>query len=217
MATDMTAEEAAKQLRVEAAASRSRALIDELHREPYWNSLAKEQEAYATLIEQLTNENQRLRERAEDLEAELANERGIKEQFKAALARQEELEAQLVQREEPIAESEGGCDDCGRPYASGGFPDLIITKDAWQRISSTGDDGGLLCPSCICQRLHDAGMSQVEGAFMSGPIKSVDPSLMHTIRWVENLRVQGHGWSCPDCGERRAQLTPPANTEGGET
>jgi hypothetical protein len=369
MATDMTAEEAAKQLRVEAAASRSRALIDELHREPYWNSLAKEQEAYATLIEQLTARiaeledltkvttdddrelpgvrcacvidedtgkklqecvpHERLRERAEELEAELANERGIKEQFKSALARQEELDhqeklearlaqleepdsesvpiapeiqkevgrilrergfpgyqeneqsligkvlkqgriacyvgmrefaerigikpsvyaaiersgvatkeqwqliaeslcaarakrtewvcQQLVQREEPIAESEGGCDDCGRPYASGGFPDLIITKDAWQRISPTGDDGGLLCPSCICQRLHDAGMSQVEGAFMSGPIKSVDLSLMHNIRWVENLRVQGHGWSCPDCGERRAQLTPPAHTEGGET
>jgi hypothetical protein len=45
MATDMTAEEAAKQLRVEAAASRSRALIDELHLGPYWNSLAQEQEA----------------------------------------------------------------------------------------------------------------------------------------------------------------------------
>jgi len=109
MATDMTAEEAAKQLRVEAAASRSRALIDELHREPYWNSLAQEQEAYAALIEQLTNENQRLRERTEELEAELANERGIKEQFKAALARQEELEAQLAQREEPIAET---CSHC---------------------------------------------------------------------------------------------------------
>ena len=115
MATDMTAEEAAKQLRVEAAASRSRALIDELHREPYWNSLAQEQEAYAALIEQLTNENQRLRERTEELEAELANERGIKEQFKAALARQEELahqeelESQLAQREEPIAET---CSHC---------------------------------------------------------------------------------------------------------
>lgn len=98
-----------------------------------------------------------------------------------------------------------GCEDCGRPYASGGFPDLIITKDAWHRISPTRDDGGLLCPSCICQRLHDAGMSSVEGAFMSGPIKSVDPSLMHTIRWMENLREQGHGWSCPNCHEGRTQ------------
>jgi hypothetical protein len=122
-----------------------------LHREPYWNSLAKEQEAYATLIEQLTARiaeledltkvttdddrelpgvrcacvidedtgkklqecvpHERLRERAEELEAELANERGIKEQFKSALARQEELdhqeklEARLAQLEEPDSES----------------------------------------------------------------------------------------------------------------
>jgi DNA-directed RNA polymerase subunit RPC12/RpoP len=96
------------------------------------------------------------------------------------------------------------CDDCGRPYGDQhGFPDLIITKEAWRRISPTSDDGGLLCPSCICKRLHVAGMSNVEGAFMSGPIKSVDPSLMHTIRLVENLREQGHGWSCPDCGHGR--------------
>lgn len=106
-----------------------------------------------------------------------------------------------------------GCEDCGRAYGSGGFPDLIITKEAWERISTTKDDGGLLCPSCICQRLHDAKMSQVEGAFMSGPIKSVDPSLMHTIRWVENLRVQGHGWTCPDCNAGRAY----AAAEKGES
>jgi hypothetical protein len=53
--------------------------------------------------------HERLRERAEELEAELANERGIKEQFKAALARQEELEARLAQLEEPIAET---CSHC---------------------------------------------------------------------------------------------------------
>lgn len=101
------------------------------------------------------------------------------------------------------------CEDCGRPYGDvNGFPDLIITKEAWRRISPTGDDGGLLCPSCICKRLTAAGMSNVEGAFMSGPIKTVDPSLMHTIRWVENLREQGHGWSCPDCAGGRNQEEP---------
>lgn len=98
------------------------------------------------------------------------------------------------------------CEDCGRQYGhEHGFPDLIITKDAWQQISPSKDDGGLLCPSCICKRLHEAGMRDVEGAFMSGPIKSVDPSLMHAIRWMENLRVQGHGWSCPKCGGGREQ------------
>lgn len=102
---------------------------------------------------------------------------------------------------------ETGCDDCGLPYGSAGFPDLIITKDAWHLISPTGDDGGLLCPCCICKRLEEAGMRDVEGAFMSGPIKSVDPSLMASIRWLENLAVQGNGWSCPHCHERREQTS----------
>jgi hypothetical protein len=80
------------------------------------------------------------------------------------------------------------CEDCKRPYASGGFPDLIIPFDAWKRISPTGDDGGLLCPSCICQRLHDAGI-RCEGAFMSGPIESVSRATMNVLRRVENIEL----------------------------
>lgn len=99
-----------------------------------------------------------------------------------------------------------GCFDCGRPYSDGGFPDLVIPNDAWRRISPTGNDGGLLCPSCICARLEKAGI-RCEGAFMSGPIESVSRPLMHTIRWVENLREQGHGWSCPECGSCRSRTT----------
>lgn len=102
------------------------------------------------------------------------------------------------------------CHDCGRPYGDEhGFPDFIIPNYIWRQISPTGDDGGLLCPSCICARLHKAGKQQIEGAFMSGPIKSVDSSLMHTLSWMENLREQGHGWSCPTCHERREQETTP--------
>lgn len=103
------------------------------------------------------------------------------------------------------------CQDCGRPYGDEhGFPDLIIPNDVWRRISPSGGDGGLLCPSCICARLSKAGIRQVAGSFMSGPIKSVDPDLMHTMRWVENLREQGHGWYCPDCNSAREQSLTPA-------
>ena len=53
---------------------------------------------------------------------------------------------------------------------------------------------------------------------MSGPIKSVDPSLMNAIRWIENLRVQGHGWSCPKCNEGREHQphTTPVDSGGKE-
>lgn len=80
------------------------------------------------------------------------------------------------------------CADCGRPYGSGGFPDLIIPYWAWKQISPTGDGGGLLCPSCICARLHIQGI-RCEGAFMSGPIVSVSQPMMETMRRVENIEL----------------------------
>lgn len=81
------------------------------------------------------------------------------------------------------------CYDCQRPYGQEhGFPDLIIPYWAWKQISPTGDDGGLLCPSCICHRLAMSGV-QCEGAFMSGPILSVSRDMMQVMRGVENIEL----------------------------
>lgn len=97
------------------------------------------------------------------------------------------------------------CQSCGRPYGEEhGFPDLVIENEAWRAISPSGDGGGLLCPSCICQRLHAAGITTT-GAFMSGPVESTDRRTMSNTRWIENLREQGHGWTCPDCSSPRDQ------------
>lgn len=82
-----------------------------------------------------------------------------------------------------------GCYECGLPYGDEGFPDLIIPLDAWRKISPTGDEGGLLCPNCICRALARAGI-QCPGAFLSGPIRSVSPDLMTTMRWIENIRLK---------------------------
>lgn len=83
-----------------------------------------------------------------------------------------------------------GCDDCGREYGNEhGFPDLIIPLSDWKRISPTGDECGLLCPSCICARLHKAGIT-CEGAFMSGPIETVSRPTMYALRRVENLELR---------------------------
>lgn len=85
------------------------------------------------------------------------------------------------------------CQDCQRPYGDEhGFPDLIIPYDAWKQISPSGDDGGLLCPSCICKRLHDKGI-RCEGAFMSGPIESVSRPVMYVLRRVENIELAIRG------------------------
>ena len=80
------------------------------------------------------------------------------------------------------------CYDCGRQYGhEHGFPDLVIPNYIWKRISPSGNEGGLLCPSCICKRLHEAGIYSVEGAFMSGPIESVSRPTMYALRRAENL------------------------------
>lgn len=80
------------------------------------------------------------------------------------------------------------CADCNRPYGDEhGFPDLIIPYWAWKKISPTGDDGGLLCPSCICKRLHDKGI-KCEAAFMSGPV-SISSTDMSLLRRIENIEL----------------------------
>lgn len=90
-------------------------------------------------------------------------------------------------------EHRASCYDCRRQYGhEHGFPDLIISYWAWKQISPTGDDGGLLCPSCICKRLHDKGI-RCEGAFMSGPIISVSDPLMNALRRVENIELAIEG------------------------
>jgi len=81
------------------------------------------------------------------------------------------------------------CEDCNRQYgAEHGFPDLIIPYWAWKQISTNGDDSGLLCPSCICKRLHDKKIT-CTGAFVSGPIDSISPVLMDAICRVENIEL----------------------------
>lgn len=69
---------------------------------------------------------------------------------------------------------QGCCFDCGRRYGDEyGFPDLVVSDDVWLKISPTGDEGGLLCPSCICRRLYIAGLQTV-AVFRSGPLREKD-------------------------------------------
>jgi hypothetical protein len=84
------------------------------------------------------------------------------------------------------------CHDCSRPYGDEhGFPDLLIPDAEWRKISPNGDGPGLLCPSCICKRLYDAGITDCPGAFMSGPIRTVAPELFEALSWIERQRERG--------------------------
>lgn len=61
------------------------------------------------------------------------------------------------------------CYDCGLAYTDPGFPDLVVPHDVWAKISPTGDEGGLLCPSCMCRRAANLGLEKVPAVFRSGP------------------------------------------------
>lgn len=111
-----------------------------------------------------------------------------REPLKSLIEAQPEEEDDAHEREEEVI-LKTGCHDCDRPYGNEhGFPDLVIPHHHWAKISPTGDEGGLLCPSCICKRLHDAGISGVIGSFTSGPIRSVSPDMMYCFNWIENFR-----------------------------
>jgi hypothetical protein len=85
----------------------------------------------------------------------------------------------------PAEPAVDACADCGRPYRD--MEDFIIPLGAWERISPTGDEGGTLCVNCIAGRLEAAGIRDVPGAFMSGPIRTVDAVTMDNLRRTENL------------------------------
>lgn len=64
------------------------------------------------------------------------------------------------------------CFDCGRRYGDEhGFCDLVIPNEVWSKLSPSGNEGGLLCPSCMVKRAHDAGVI-CPAVFMSGPFSA---------------------------------------------
>lgn len=78
--------------------------------------------------------------------------------------------------------STGCCYDCGRAYGDEyGFPDLLVQKSVWKRISPTGHEGGLLCPCCIIRRLVQLGLSNVSACFVTGPLKMIGEIEMKEI------------------------------------
>lgn len=78
--------------------------------------------------------------------------------------------------------SVAACYDCGRPYEDSGFPDLVIPNDTWAAISPTGDGGGLLCPSCICERLVKHGFKEIHVLYTEQPKEVMPDAEEHELR-----------------------------------
>lgn len=78
------------------------------------------------------------------------------------------------------------CYDCGTPYGGPRFPDLVVPHEVWAKISPTGDEGGLLCPSCMCAAAEAVGV-KCKATFRSGPFFEADPRAVE--RLVEAARA----------------------------
>ena len=61
------------------------------------------------------------------------------------------------------------CADCGLDYGGRGWIDAVIPKETWIEISPTGNEGGLLCITCMAGRLEDRGLENVTVIIGSGP------------------------------------------------
>lgn len=103
----------------------------------------------------------------------------------------------------PRSTTDPVCFDCGRDYGDEhGFPDLVIEQTAWNAISPDGDGNGLLCPSCLCKRLHVNGIECV-GTFRSGPISAPPVALPEgnldlTASGLEGPSLAAAGWRRED-------------------
>lgn len=69
--------------------------------------------------------------------------------------------------------TEPQCEDCGRPYSDPGFCDLVVPDVSFAKISDSGDENGLFCPSCLLARLARKGVS-CDAKLMSGPVYMVE-------------------------------------------
>jgi len=61
------------------------------------------------------------------------------------------------------------CNDCGLDYDDPGFVDLVVSHEIWAEISPTGDEGGLLCPTCMVRAAAKCGLDNIQAVFRSGP------------------------------------------------
>lgn len=68
----------------------------------------------------------------------------------------------LAEDLEAISQAEPACCfDCGLAYGSEGWIECVVPHEVWRTISPRGDEGGLLCITCIARRLKRRGSDKV--------------------------------------------------------
>jgi hypothetical protein len=70
------------------------------------------------------------------------------------------------------------CDICGRAIKI----DTIVPDALWQCISPTGDEAGLLCATCMIDRMHDLDLGREWSAARLAPAHEDPPTCWNRER-----------------------------------
>lgn len=66
-----------------------------------------------------------------------------------------------AQWEEAGTREPTACHDCGLAYGDVGWIECVVPNDVWRQIGPTGDEGGILCITCIARRAKRHGLKDV--------------------------------------------------------
>lgn len=92
----------------------------------------------------------------------------------------------LRERLDPLA-----CPDCGLHYGGIGWCDAHVPTDVWIQISPSGNEGGVLCITCMARRIELLGLDNVPLLIGSGPW-DFDTAIERTrLEALEQGRRQG--------------------------
>lgn len=103
------------------------------------------------------------------------------------------------------------CHGCGATYRA----DLLVPDDVWAKISPSGAQGGLLCPTCVMHRITDAGIwtagraQDVDAKREAGETAAPESHLERTFQIGGMVRKRsGSWWEGRVVGFYRTEQTP---------
>lgn len=103
-----------------------------------------------------------------------------------------------------------GCYDCGLAYGSEGWIEAIIPNEVWRAISPTGDEGGILCITCIARRLRRRGYDHKVRVNLCGTELLRQPNdeeynaVCSELCGIKNSQEERVSL-CASCGKRKAK------------
>jgi hypothetical protein len=88
------------------------------------------------------------------------------------------------------------CYQCRLPYEGDHWVEAVVPHHVWERISPTGDSGGILCVSCMALRLTELGLRPTLTLITAGPLACVPTEEASEVIYREGHRdgaIDGEG------------------------